>query len=240
MKRALLGSVLALAVAGCGGGGSRATEAPPETTAAPATPVAPAPPPAPGPVFTRFVEAAGAGRADAMWALLSRPSRNRLGPTKASFRRGAALGLERRVGSLARGGYRLIVAEQVTDMFAAAAIEGTKGRGAYAAALRLEGGAWKLELSGPVRLRALIPFSDRAATAQPQVAVGIVADADITGALLWVDGKSFAGGGGGTDPRHATAYGRPAERLARGRHLAVAFANTGISASATAWTFSVG
>jgi len=52
----------------------------------------------PGATLTAFVEAAGNADAAAMWSLLSAPTRKRLGPDLARFRRGAAVELGEGLG----------------------------------------------------------------------------------------------------------------------------------------------
>jgi hypothetical protein len=213
---------------------SSATE-PPESVVAPP----------PGPTLEEFVAAARAGDADAMWALLSAPTQERLGPTAADFRRGQGRRLQTSLGSFIEGRSAVFLDEQVSADFAVAAfggrqtIQGKERRGAFAAALRYEDGDWRLELGGPVKLEALVPDPGEVENENTQLAAGVAADAAILEGGLWLDGDAVAGESGGTDDRHITFYSDPVTELEKGPHAAVAFASTARDASALAWLFSV-
>jgi hypothetical protein len=201
--------------------------------------------PPPGPALEEFVAAARAGDANAMWALLSAPTQERLGPTAADFRRGQGSRLQTSVGSFIEGRSAVFLDEQVSADFAVAAfggrqtIRGKERRGAFAAALRYEDGDWRLELGGPVKLEALVPDPGEVENENTQVAAGVAADAAILEGGLWLDGDAVAGESGGTDDRHITFYSDPVTELEKGPHAAVAFASTAGDASALAWLFSV-
>ena len=197
--------------------------------------------------MTHVVEAAGRGNAPAMWKLLSKSTRKRLGPTQNEFRAGAAQGFREGVGSFARAGrYKLILAEPINLDWGVAAItgrpkvEGRREFAAYAAALRAEDGTWKLELGAPVRLRPLSPDPGATKKQHPLLAVEISSKAAIAEGGLWLDGTAFPAEGGGSDARHFTIFGEPGNALRRGRHSVVAFGIAGKHATATAWTFRVG
>lgn len=201
--------------------------------------------PPPGPTFERFVAAARAEDIETMWALLSTPSRERLGPTLAEFRDGRARRLVTQLGSFVEGRSALFLNEQVSAEFALAAfggrqtIRGKARRGAYAAALRFEEGEWKLEFGGPVELEALEPDPGEVENENVQVAAGVAADAAILEGGLWLDGDAVPGESGGSDDRHITFFSDPVTDLDPGPHAAVAFASTSDDASALAWLFSV-
>jgi hypothetical protein len=219
--------------------------APTETDTAGAT----APPesvvPPPGPTLEEFVAAARAGDANAMWALLSTPSRERLGPAPEQFRRGLGRRLRTNLGSFVEGRSAVFLNEQVSADFAVAAFGGQRAvggkvrRGAFAAALRYEDGDWRVELAGPVKLEALVPDPGDVENENAQLAAGVAADAAILEGGLWLDGEAVGGESGGTDDRHITFYSDPVTDLAQGPHAAVAFASTADDASALAWLFSV-
>jgi hypothetical protein len=214
---------------------------PPGATAPPESVVAPPP----GPTLEEFVAAARAGDADAMWALLSAPTRERLGPTAAEFRRGQGRRLQASLGSFVEGRSAVFLNEQVSADFAVAAlggrqtIRGRERRGAFATALRYEDGDWRLELGGPVELEALVPDPGEVENENAQVAAGVAADAAILEGGIWLDGDAVPGESGGTDDRHITFYSDPVTDLEKGPHAAVAFASTADDASALAWLFSV-
>jgi hypothetical protein len=247
LRLSMLLAVAALAAA-CSGASDEARTDPAATTAATepaetATEQGAAPVPRPDGALKRAVAAARADDARALWELLSVPTRERMGPSFARFRRGAAPGLRTTLASFARGRARVFLAERVTEEFAVAAYGGRLAEGphaAFATALRLEDGAWKLELGGPVQLEALVPDPgeiERRATGA-QLAAGIVADAAIREGGLWIDGRSVPGKSGGTDERNITIFSDPFE-FERGPHAAVAFASTAFDASALAWMFTV-
>lgn len=248
-------AIAALAVAGCSLERDQGAEPPAETQPPPAAMTeATEEPAAPallagdeaGATLTSFVEAAGAGNAARMWALLSASTRERLGPTPAAFRARRAKQLEKALGSFARrGAYELILAEPINAVWGVAAVAGERlvqGKSeyaAYAAALRFEAGRWKVELDAPVRLRPLAPDPGATKKAHPQLAVEITAGVPIREGGLWLDGIAFPADGGGFDDKHFTIFGEPFDAVANGEHSVVAFAIAGKSATATAWTFRV-
>jgi hypothetical protein len=73
----------------------------------------------------------------------------------------------------------------------------------------------------------------------PQVAFEVTATTAIEEGELWADSLPITGSSGGTGPRRITFFGRPALPLARGRHMAVAFAIAGGVPEARAWVFRV-
>lgn len=231
------------------GGPASAPETTAETQTKPSTGVTEPPEsvvaPLPGPTFERFVAAARTGDVEAMWGLLSTPSRERLGPTLGKFSAGQARRLVTELGSFVEGRSALFLNEQVSAEFAVAAfggrqtIRGKGRRGAYATALRFEDGDWKLEFGGPVELEALAPDPGESVSANTQVAAGVEADAAILEGGLWLDDEAVPGESGGTDDRHITFFSEPVSELEAGPHAAVAFASTGNDAAALAWLFSV-
>jgi hypothetical protein len=243
--------VVTLGAACSSGDESEPASAPPPTAATETEPSgATSPPesveaPLPGPALERFVAAARTGDTQAMWALLSTPSRERLGPTMAKFRRGQGRRLVATLGSFAEGRSGLFLNEQVSAEFAVAAfggrqsVGGKRRRGAFAAAFRYEEGDWRVELGGPVKLKALVPDPGAVENENAQVAAGVAADAAILEGGLWLDDDAVPGESGGTDDRHITFFSEPVKELEEGPHAAVAFASTANDASALAWLFSV-
>ena len=251
MRVCLFAAVLVTLGAACSSDETEPASPPPPTGATETDPAGATEPPEsvvappPGPTLEEFVAAARAGDADAMWALLSAPTQERLGPTAAEFRRGQGRRLQTSLGSFIEGRSAVFVDEQVSANFAVAAlggrqtIRGKERRGAFAAALRYEDGDWRLELGGPVKLEALVPDPGEVENENAQLAAGVAADAAILEGGLWLDGDAVAGESGGTDDRHITFYSDPVTDLERGPHAAVAFASTADDASALAWLFSV-
>jgi hypothetical protein len=239
MRRALVVlAAVALVVVGCGGKRKPGSIQPPIRTQ-------PAGPDAGEKVMDAFVRAAGRGDAKALWQLLSRPSQRRLG-SFAPFRKTTAIELSEGVGSFARAKHKAVVSERVTDSFGVVAIagfrraEGTREYAAYATALRLEHGAWHVELGGgPVQIEPLgpLPGSHQARVIQVGAEVRTGAKPpDLETGVMWLDGIALnAELHGGA--RSATFFANLASPLARGRHNVVVFAGGAEDASATAWTF---
>jgi hypothetical protein len=113
---------------------------------------------------------------------------------------------------------------------------GSAGARAYAVALHGK----TVVRSAAMKLRVLGPVDGSTAAAQPQVAAEIRAPASIDDSTLLVDGTPIDTKGGGPSPSYQSIYGAPAAPLAKGRHVAVAFARAGDAARAVAWTFTVG
>ena len=194
----------------------------------------------PGRALEAFAAAAHERNAEAMWALLSRPSRMRLGPSLEEFRHAAATRLQRTVGRVGGPSSQLVLAVRITTRWAVAAAERARlPYAVYAAALRREGGAWKLELADPLRVRALRPEpAERLARAHGMVAAEFKAQGAIAEAGVWLDGQAIPTRGGGPTPAYLTAYGDSGP-LEPGRHSVVAFASTNRHAAALAWMFHI-
>ena len=110
--------------------------------------------------------------------------------------------------------------------------------GGRAVAVHLDGGAWRTDTSGRVKIAILGPKPGSVAPSLPQVAAELRAPKPLVESGLWVDGKELVVKGGGT-PTRATIYGAPASDLAPGRHVAVAYGRTDSTGSARAWSFRV-
>jgi hypothetical protein len=121
--------------------------------------------------------------------------------------------------------------------WAVAWVRGEQGR-PYAAALRLDDGRWRVDLSRRVRIRILGPDPGAKADPIPQAAVEMNARGPLAESGLWLDGVPLQVKGGGS-PTRGTIYGAPASPLDPGRHVAVAFARTARAGTAVAWAFTV-
>lgn len=236
MRRAVcaLAAVLVLAAltAGCGGGGKSSS---PATTAATAT--TPRPPKDPGmAVIRQAVEAVRTGNRAALWNLLSAPSRRRLGPSFAAFRRRGALRVERSLRPFTSRPYHRVVSQRITPDPPFALVAIASGRQAYAAPLRREGGQWKLELGpGPLRIVMALP-PPRSVSKVAQLAFELHGPQAGVIALLYADHQPLEGTEY-TAPRSATIVANLTSPLRRGTHTGVAFATAGDAAVARAWTF---
>lgn len=182
----------------------------------------------------------------ALWELLSARTRVRLGPTLADFERRAP-DIERSVGSFTSGNrYETILSEPLDADFGVAAVArsagpGPKGPDAFAASLRLERGAWRIELGGSLRLRALLPEPGATVTLSlPQIALEGRSRTTIVAGALWLDGVAFAAESGGVNDHWLTLWGRAGVPLEPGQHFVVGFARTERDIAAFAWSFFVG
>jgi hypothetical protein len=257
MRRLLL-SILCLLVlvAGCAGGDddeaadtTSATTEPATTSAGGATTSEGVlsqgtPNPVMGETLLRFVKAAGRGDAGGMWAELDIATRASIGPTLSDFSTGNANGFNQGLGTLADSA-RVVLSRQIGDTFGVAAIVGTrtvqgeKEEFAYGAALLNEDDRWKLELGGIV-ITGLVPeplakTSDRT----PRIAGNVGAAGDFTELHMWLDGKPLRVRNEGQTPFTAKLSAQPPESLKPGHHVAITFAATDETATATAWPFTV-
>jgi hypothetical protein len=236
--------LLALLAVGCGGSGERASAVGDAATPA-RPPAASTADPRPGRVLLRFVRAAGRGDARTMWTLLSAPTQASLGPTYASFRRGAAFEFREGFGSVAPTA-RVILSRTLNGRWAVAAVsgprvvEGEREHFAYGAALVRERGGLRLELGGLVFAGHRPEPNTTVDAARPQLSVRASAGQNVADVHAWLDGRALATARGAEDPPFtATIRGVPARPLAPGLHEAVVFAAAGQTAAASAWSFVV-
>ena len=110
-------------------------------------------------------------------------------------------------------------------------------RGDRAVALHLVRGQWQPDRTGRVKVELLGPSP--VSTPTPQVAAQLTASTPLVESGLWIDGVELLAKGGGLSPKKGTIYGAGDGRLARGRHLAVAYARTATAATAVARSFQV-
>lgn len=109
--------------------------------------------------------------------------------------------------------------------------------GNHATAFHDVAGTWKPDTSGAVKIRILAPDGNVAPT--PQVAAELSAKTPLIESGMWVDRKELLVKGGGLTSTKGTIYGAPDTPLAKGTHLAVAYARTDEHATAVAWSFRV-
>ena len=110
-------------------------------------------------------------------------------------------------------------------------------KGDTAVALHLVGGEWQPDRSGKVKVSFLGPKGTVAPISQ--VAAELSASTPLVESGLWVDGSELLEKGGGLTATRGTIYGAPTRALARGKHLAVAYARTATAATAVARVFHV-
>jgi hypothetical protein len=199
--------------------------------------------PAVGEALRQFVGAAANGDIDAMWELLSAPSRAYFGGTPAEFAHEVGADLQRGLGSFAGRGFDTVLSVRTDSGFGVAAIAGPRVRdgreeyAAYGAALREENGAWRLELGAPVELATNAP--PRSTTERsPAIQFEVAADAAVDEAGVWLDGAALPSTAQGR-ANAVTVVTRPEAALAPGWHVLVVFGRAGDSATAGATPFLV-
>lgn len=182
-----------------------------------------------------LLTAAGAHDAGTIWSLLSTPSRRRLGPTFKAFEKRGAVQIERALVPFESPSVKLFVDQSLTSRFGIVAMR-NRAR-ALAFPLRREGKAWKIETPGPVSIQVLGPRpGSRGAVSQVAFQAG--APAAITDAVVFVDGKLYRPTlAYGPTKAVATVFASLPRPLARGTHIAVAYAEQGPNVSAQAWSF---
>jgi hypothetical protein len=231
-RAGFLALVVALVLSGCGGTSTvTATKEEPTTTTAPADPGKA--------IVDALWLAARRGSAEALWALLSTSSKERLGPTLKEFRTGPAAELEASLGAFTS--LRPFVSERITPEFGVVAVDGRRdGKPAvYAVALRIEGASWKVELGGPVKIRPIGPDPGARETVVAQVAAAVEGPGGTGTALMYVDGQTQTNLQSRGTSSNATLFANFEPALDPGRHTVVVFASDGREASATAWAFTV-
>ena len=218
-RAALLPLTLALAASGCGGGKSAADDRAVTTTAPPVTTARPTRGKATIEAFAAAARAENTGRSGAC----SRPrAKARLGPTLASSGSGgrASWPEGRRVPAVP-----VVVSERITPEFGVVAIDGTRdGKPAvYAAALRLEGSQWKVELGGPVTVRPIGPDPDARESVVAQIAAAVQGPGGAGTAVMYLDGQVVNPEVRGTST-NSTLFANFDPALDPGRHTVVVFA----------------
>jgi hypothetical protein len=105
--------------------------------------------------------------------------------------------------------------------------------------LRLEGTKWRLEVGGPVMVRALGPLPGKREPVVAQVAAAVTGPGGSGTAVMYLDGHTENPKVAGTSS-NATLYANFEPPLDPGRHTVVVFASDGGDAGATAWDFTAG
>lgn len=214
--------VLPLAAA-CGGGGKKSSTSPP--TVAQADPGKAA--------VAALFQAASKDDTKTLWNLLSKESQKRLGSYDAFKTQGAVV-IENALVAFATKDLTPFISQSISQQFGIVAIR--SGSRALAFPLRHEGGAWKIETPGPLTFRIISPLPGSKGNVD-QIALEVLSKGVVDDALVWVDGK-FVRPTLAPAKGKATVFANLNRPLARGIHIAVAFAEQGNDASAEAWTFS--
>ena len=223
-RAAVILLVLPLVTVACGGGGGGKTT---QSTSSSRTAD-------PGKAAVgALLHAAQAKNAKAMWALLSTPSQQRLGPTYAAFASRAAPRIEQALVPFENASVTPFISQSVSQLFGIVAIRsGTK---ALAFPLRNENSKWKIETPGPITIQVLGP-QPGSSSPVAQIGAEVRSPGVLGDAIVFVDGQpvrpTLAPGKG-----NATVFANLAKPLSPGSHIAVVYAEEGKDASALAWTF---
>ena len=176
------------------------------------------------------------------WALLSRATRRRLGPTPAAFRAHSFHSLASQLAPFAHHA-RIFLDELTEPEFAIVAVSVTEhvGTGSrvvvYAAAFHREGTSWLAVIDPSVRIKATLPQPGGRIFQRTKVLAEFAARAPLTAAAFWFDGAAVAASGAGVDSEHAGMIAEAPQPLHDGWHTVVAFVAAGRSAAARAWAF---
>ena len=176
----------------------------------------------PAVAFTQLLDAAKAGKTATVFAGLSAATRvHYLTPT--AFARSAP-GIA--LSTAARAPHTALVDGTFPDGGAVEAVKTPSG--AYAGALKLEGGRWKLVVDPNVLIQPLSPQPGTVKGKVFQVASqAMLPDPADTGAL-YLDGKPLTTKGGATNGgRTVTLYANLPQGVPKGRHTLVAYARGG-------------
>ena len=178
-----------------------------------------------------------------MWSELSIPTRASLGPTLQDFSGGNASEFALGLGTLAPNA-RVVLSEQIGDGFGVGAIAGTRMVGGEEEEIRVRGGA--PPGGQPVKPRArrhrdhgTRPGAARKVGRRPKIASNVGAARALSELHMWLDGNPLRVRNDGQTPFTAKLSAFPDTPLKAGRHVAITFAATDETATATAWPFTV-
>ena len=135
-----------------------------------------------------LVAAAAADDAKAAWPLLSKPSQRREG-SLAAFAKNTWPTLRRELAPFAGGALPVQISENIDDRFGVIAL--SRGKHAYAAAMRRTGPTWLVELPGPLRLDVLGPPPGSRGKFLKQIGVESHGHQGTGLAILYLDGVTL-------------------------------------------------
>jgi hypothetical protein len=180
----------------------------------------------------RFVQAARSGDSERMRALMSTD-------TRASFGPGAVQEIARQLEGFTQG--RIVLAQALDGGWAVGAVAGRNEEGepaAWAAALRLEGDRWRVELGG-VFFTRMRPAPLEEADPRAEIRVEAQAGGEVDELRTWVGARPVRAYAFRRHPFTREIWGRLRTALPPGQHTLVAFASAGETAGAFAWPFEV-
>jgi len=188
----------------------------------------------PSVAFAQLLDAAKAGKSATVFAGLSAATRSHY-LTPSAFARspaGAAL------TAAAKAPHVRLVDQSFPDGGAAEAVKTPKG--AYAGALRLEGGRWRLVVDPDVLIQPLSPQAGAVTGKVLQVAAQAMLPDPVDTGALYLDGRPLSTKGGATNGgRTVTLYANIPQGIAKGRHTLVAYVRGGAHSGALAWAFTI-
>jgi hypothetical protein len=184
----------------------------------------------------RLLTAARSGDEPAMWSVLSRVSRRRLGPTLADFRARGARGVRASVAPYAYGSYRVVVNTAIHEGLGLVGV--ARRDEAFAVPLRRDRGVWKVEIDPVFTVEAVRPLPAEHVLRRTQLFAEVAAPRRLDHGVMWFDGRLFdARTYWSRDQKHMSIWGEAPQPLRNGRHTVVAFAMAGPEAAANAWSF---
>jgi hypothetical protein len=188
----------------------------------------------PAVAFEQLLAAAKAGNSAAVWSRLSAATRARYPSPSAFAKSQAGVALT----AAARAPHISLVDQTYPS---GGALEAVKtAAGVYGAALRIEGGRWKLQLEPDVLVQPISPTPGTVNGKVFQVAAQAMLPDPVDTGALYLDGRLLATKGGATNGgRTVTLYANLPKGVAKGRHTLVAYARAGVHAGALGWAFTV-
>jgi hypothetical protein len=188
----------------------------------------------PSVAFAQLLDAAKAGKSAAVFAGLSAATRAHYSSPAAFAKSPVGVALT----AAARAPHTALVDQSFPDGGAAEAVK--TPHGAYAGALRLEGGRWKLQVDPNVLIQPLSPQPGTVNGKVFQVASQAMLPDPVDTGALYLDGKALSTKGGATNGgRTVTLYANIPKGVAKGGHTLVAYARGGAHAGALAWAFTI-
>ena len=188
----------------------------------------------PGVAFEQILGAAKAGKSATVFASLSALTRAQY-VTPVAF---AASAPGKALTAAARATHAPLLDQTFPSGGAVAAVK--LPTGAYAGAMHLEGGRWKLVVDPNVLVQPISPAAGSVNGKVFQIAAQAMLPEPVDTGALYLDGKPLSTKGGAANGgRTVTLYANLPKGVGKGRHTLVAYARGGAHAGALAWAFTV-
>ncbi len=183
---------------------------------------------------SQLLDAAKAGQRATVFTGLSAATRAHYLTPSAFAKSPAGVGLT----AAAKVPHIRLVDQTFPDGGAAEAVK--TAAGAYAGALRLEGGRWRLVVDPNVLIQPISPQPGSVSGKVFQVASQAMLPDPVDAGALYLDGKPLSTKGGAINGgRTVTLYANIPQGIAKGRHTLVAYARGGAHSGALAWAFTI-